>query len=84
MAVKVTIVSPSKNRISINKQDRKEIRTVAVTGSVQNIVDNLPNKLQNLKDVDASGASSNDTLVYDEVSEKYIVKELPIVNGGTF
>lgn len=84
MAVKVTIVNPPKNRISINRQDKKEVRTVAITPSTQEIINLLPNKLENLNDVDASNPNTNETLVYDETSGKYIVKTLPIVNGGTF
>jgi hypothetical protein len=77
MAVKVTVVSPSKNRISINNQDRTQIRTVG-------IIPENSNSLDGLSDVDASDPDNNETLVYDEVSGKYVVKTLPVVNGGTF
>lgn len=77
MAVKVTVVSPAKNRISINNQERKLIRTVGVTPQT---IDNLAE----LKDVDASDPDNNETLVYDEASGKYVVKTLPIITGGTF
>lgn len=40
--------------------------------------------LRELKDVDSTDADNNETLVYDEVSGKFVVKELPIINGGTF
>lgn len=78
MAIKVTVVSPSKNRISINKQDRSTIRTVAVG------LDQAVDYLTELKDVDASDVDNNETLVYDEATGKFVVKELPIINGGTF
>jgi len=77
MAIKVTVVSPSKNRISINNQSRSTIRTVGV------IPENV-NTLSNLKDVDASDPDNNETLVYDESTGKYVVKTLPIITGGTF
>jgi hypothetical protein len=77
MAVKVTVVSPGKNRISINNQDRKQIRTIGI------IPDNATT-LAGLNDVDASDPDNNETLVYDEATGKYVVKTLPIITGGTF
>ena len=77
MAVKVTVVSPGKNRISINNQERKQIRTVG-------IVPENASTLAGLKDVDSSDPDNNETLVYDEATGKYVVKTLPIISGGTF
>lgn len=71
-------------RVSINRQDRKEVRTLGLTPSVQGVINLLPNELKTLKDVDASDSNTNETLVYDEVSGKFIVKTLPVINGGTF
>lgn len=67
-------------RVIINKQNRSTIRSVGIAPKVTPGID----QLTQLKDVDASDADNNETLVYDEVSGKYVVKELPIVNGGTF
>lgn len=77
MAVKVTVVSDNKNRISINNQNRTSIRTVAITPS-------LSTTISSLSDVDATNPSENETLVYDEASGKYVVKILPNISGGTF
>jgi hypothetical protein len=77
MAVKVTVVSPSKNRISINNQQRTQIRTVG-------IIPENAGTLSSLSDVDASDPDNNETLVYDEVSGKYVIKILPNISGGTF
>jgi hypothetical protein len=44
----------------------------------------LPYTLIELKDVDATSVDNNETIVYDEVSGKFVVKEIPIINGGTF
>jgi hypothetical protein len=74
MGTKVTVTSTSKNRVSINNQQRATIRTVGISA----------NKLSGLLDVDASSPDNNDTLVYDSATGKYVIKELPIVNGGTF
>lgn len=78
MGIKVTVNSVEKNRIALNAEKRATIRTVAVQ-PVQKT-----NFLSSLNDVDMSEASQNDTLVYDENNRKFIVKELPILNGGTF
>ena len=79
MAVKVTVVSDNKNRISINNQNRTSIRTVAVIPQVDAF-----NTLTSLIDVDATDPNENETLVYDEASGKYTVKTLPNISGGTF
>lgn len=80
MAVKVTVNSVPKNRISINNQQKKTIRTVALATSVTG----GSTTLAGLTDVDASDPDNNETLVYDEASGKYVVKVLPNLDGGTF
>lgn len=79
MGVKVTLVSDQKSRISINSQNRTQIKTVAVTPDL-----NVLRSLASLTDVDASDPDNNETLVYDSVTEKYIVKTLPNIDGGSF
>jgi hypothetical protein len=37
-----------------------------------------------LLDVDASDPDNNETLVYDAAAGKYVIKELPVINGGNF
>jgi hypothetical protein len=76
MAVKVTVNSSSPNRVSINNQQRTTIRSVGLA--------NQDTKLENLTDVDASDPDNNEILVYDETSNKYVIKTLPNINGGTF
>lgn len=78
MAVKATVISTTKNRVSINNTQRAKVRTIAITPS-SNV-----NALRNLSDVDATSLANNNTLVYDSASDKFIVKELPVINGGTF
>lgn len=77
--VKVTVISNPKNRISINNQQRKTIKTVAITPDLSAVT-----TLDALTDVDATDPDNNETLVYDEASGKYIVKTLPNISGGTF
>jgi hypothetical protein len=75
MGIKVLVNSTPRDRISINTQTRSTVRTVGIG--------NIP-KLSSLIDVDTSDPDDNETLVYDAASEKYVVKTLPVVNGGTF
>lgn len=79
MGIKVTLVSDIKNRIAINNQNRTQIRTVGIAQDLSAVT-----RLAALSDVDASNPNNNETLVYDQASGKYVIKELPIVNGGTF
>lgn len=79
MAVKVTVISDNKNRISINNQNRTSIRTVAITPQVSQF-----STLASMTDVNATDPNENETLVYDEASGKYVVKTMPNISGGTF
>ena len=79
MPVKATVTSTGKYRVAINNPNRREVRTVGITPSAQRT-----NYLSGLLDVDASDPDNNETLVYDAVSGKYVIKELPVVNGGNF
>ena len=76
MAIKVTVNSSSPNRVSINNQQRTTIRAVGVAYP--------EGKLVNLTDVDATDPDNNEILVYDEALNKYVIKILPNINGGTF
>jgi hypothetical protein len=75
--MKVTVNSSSPYRVAINNQQPKSIRTVGIQP-------NLYSRLANLLDVDATDLNNNETIVYDAVSEKYVVKTLPVLDGGTF
>lgn len=68
----ITVNAPAKNRIAIN--------TGVGVGGAGTGVDTVVE----LKDVDASDLDNNETLVYDEVSGKFVVKIIPIINGGEF
>ena len=78
--MKVTVNSSSPYRVAINNQQPKSIRTVGI----QPTTTNLYSRLANLLDVDATDPNNNETIVYDAVSEKYVVKTLPVLDGGTF
>ena len=78
MAIRVTLNSVPKNRISVNATRRETVRSVGIQPQP------VTNYLENLLDVDASQKANNNTIVYDAVSEKFVVKTLPIIDGGTF
>jgi len=79
MAVKVLVNSVPTTRVSIGAANRDVVRTVAISSA------GSQNKLlSQLLDVDASSPDNNETLVYDSATGKYIIKELPIVDGGIF
>jgi len=67
-----------KIKISINNPNRLTVRTVGISALAQT------GRLSNLLDVDASSPNENETLVYDEALEKYVVKTLPLVDGGHY
>jgi hypothetical protein len=79
MGIKAYISTTGGSRIAINSQQRQTIRTVGVQTDLATV-----NQLSALSDVDASDVDNNETLVYDEASGKFVVKELPVINGGTF
>lgn len=75
MAIKATINSIPKNRVSVNKQTSDTIRAVNV---------GLITKLSLLTDVTATDLTSNNTIVYDSATDKFVVSVLPKISGGTF
>ena len=75
MAIKATINSVPKNRVSVNKQTSDTIRAVNV---------GLITKLSQLTDVTATDLTSNNTIVYDSATDKFVVSVLPKISGGTF
>lgn len=78
MGIKVLVNSTGLNRVSINNQQRKTVRTVGI--SAQSQIDTLAE----LRDVDASDPNNNETLVYDSARQKYVIKTLPVVDGGSY
>lgn len=80
MGIKVSVNTSPGNRVSINNQNRDTIRSVSV-GLVQPVT---PTILADLTDVTVGYPANNNTLVYDSATQKYVVRELPVLNGGTF
>jgi len=70
----INIITEPKNRISINTKGG--VPGTGGGGGATRLVD--------LLDVNARNAANNNTLVYDEVSGKYVVEILPIIDAGEF
>jgi len=78
MGIKVIVNSIPTTRVSVNDQQRETIRTVGVGVGI------TAPSISSLTDVDATSKNNNDALIYDASTGKFIVREIPILNGGTF
>lgn len=74
MGTSITVISKPSNKITISSTSKQIVTGANITAT----------QLSKLTDVDATTPQNNETLVYDSATGKYVVKELPIVNGGTF
>lgn len=68
---KINVITTPKNRVAVTNKGGVGGGTGAKT-------------LRELIDVDATQSSQNDVLVYEEGLGKFVVEELPRINGGTF
>lgn len=79
MGTKVNVVTRPSNRIAIDSQQKTVIRYVS-----QGASPNGASRLEQLTDVNVSAKSNNDVLVFDENTNKFTSKTIPIVDGGAF
>ena len=77
MSIKIT---PKQNIVNVTTTPKNRIAINTGGGGSLSSIDTLVE----LRDVDASILANNETVVYDQVSGKFVVKVLPIINGGTF
>ncbi len=81
MSIKITTNRQNGLRVTTQPGNRIQINTGGAGGSGSGNIDTLVE----LKDIDVSaGVANNNTVVYDESSGKFKIRELPILNGGTF
>ena len=81
MTIRITSGKASNLNVTTTPKNRIQINTGGGGGGGAGGVDTLVE----LKDVDSSaGVANNNTVVYDASSGKFKIKELPILNGGTF
>lgn len=76
--MKVNVTTPPGNRVSINNQQATTVKTVGIGAN------SGAKYLDDLIDVDTTDKDGNETLVYDETTGLFVVKQLPVVDGGTF
>lgn len=86
MAITVRVNNTRGTTVAVKNQENYRVRTIGVApaGTIEHVIQGGANNLVELSDVDASSVDNNETLVYDESSQKFVVKELPIIKGGTF
>jgi hypothetical protein len=71
--------------VNTNQSTTVEIKTNKTTVSMLPILTTADiASLSQIQDVDASNPDNNEVLVYDQTQNKYVIKTLPIVQGGTF
>lgn len=61
-----------------------KVSVITNPGNRISINNQLGNKLSQLLDVDISTKANNDVLVYEESSDKFVSKVIPIISGGDF
>ncbi len=80
MGTNIRVIQPAGNSVSINRQGtQKNIKTAVVPSTIT-----AAQQLSQLADVDSSGASNNEVLIFNEQTNKYEVRDLTVVDGGTF
>ena len=67
--------------VKVQNAQRDTVRYIAGVGLGG--ADGL-NRIAEMLDVDMSDADTNETLVYNESDGTFVVKEIPVINGGTF
>jgi hypothetical protein len=65
-------------RVSINNPQRTTVRTIGISPDAN------ARTLTSLTDVDASDPDNNETLVYNSTTQKYEIKVLPGIDGGSY
>ena len=82
MATRVTI-KPRKQNINVTSTPKNRIQ-INTGGGVGGGGVNQVDTIVELHDVDATHLVDNETLVYNAASGKFVVEELPVINGGEF
>ena len=83
MGNRITVSTRPGNRVAVDSPQRDQAVTVKMVGTSALGVGGA-DRLIELLDVDATSVDNNETVVWDEIEGKFVIKELPIVNGGDF
>ncbi|NDB61793.1 hypothetical protein EB001_25630 [bacterium] len=78
MSIKISTGKSHKLNVTTTPGNRIQINTGGGggAGGIDTLVE--------LRDVDASNVTDNETVVYDAASGKFKIETLPIVDGGSF
>jgi hypothetical protein len=87
---RVIINTSSPYRVAVNNQQKTTVRTAGLqtivnySNTVNNIYPSGAARLVDLLDVDASDSDNNEIVVFEESSNTYVIKTLPVVSGDEF
>lgn len=81
MDIKVVVNNTArKSSVSLNSVPKSRVQIGGSSGASGTAISTL----RGLNDVIATSLDNNDSLIYDAASDRFIVKEIPIIKGGTF
>lgn len=78
MSIKIT--ANTRNRLTVTTAPKNRITLNTRLGVGGNAIDTVAE----LRDVDATDVDNNETLVFDSTVQKYVVKVLPLIDGGSY
>lgn len=78
----IVVSSPNRIQVTTSLTPERPVTLKNDTTTISSQTSELL-RLDALNDVDPSGEANNATLVYDESTDKYIVKQIDL-DGGTF
>jgi peroxiredoxin len=61
-----------------------KVSVITNPGNRISINNQLTSRISQLTDIDVSTKANNDVLVYDENTDKFVSKVIPVVDGGNF
>lgn len=73
---KVTVYSDTSTKVTVNQRRSATVRSMGVSGGAE--------VLSQLHDVEMTNAENGNVLVYDASRGKFVLQELPNIDGGTF
>lgn len=79
MGIKVTIANNPSNRVAIDTLPTRKVAMNFGAGG-----GGSANYLGQLLDVNDDDVDNGETLVWDEATQKYVIKAIPEIDGGTF
>ena len=82
MSNRITVGLPGRSKVNVITTPKNRVQVSNKGGGIGG--GSGVDTLRELRDVDATDSDNNETVVYDTAAGKFVVKELPVINGGTF